>query len=121
MSTAADRRKRTNADGGLWSTAQDQATWIGAHVDPATRFREMHGPIEGSDVDIGGDAEISATDILVLDGKDERRTVTTVETTTSRAAKLVMMPMSIRQSNPSGAKTGSTNRPTRPATECSRA
>ena len=53
VSTAADRRKRTNADGGLWSTALDQATWIGAHVDPAGRFREMHGPIEGSDVEDG--------------------------------------------------------------------
>jgi len=29
---APDRRKRTNADGGLWSTVEDQATWLRAQL-----------------------------------------------------------------------------------------
>jgi len=47
---APDRRKRTMADGGLWSTVQDQLRWISAQVsDPA--WRVMHGPLPGSDAD----------------------------------------------------------------------
>jgi CubicO group peptidase (beta-lactamase class C family) len=49
VSRAADRRKRTTADGGLWSTAVDQAAWIAANVDPDTGLAEMHGPVGGSD------------------------------------------------------------------------
>jgi CubicO group peptidase (beta-lactamase class C family) len=48
----ADRRKRTNADGGLWSTAPDQAGWIRANLDaepPLPFLPEMHAVIPGSD------------------------------------------------------------------------
>ena len=48
---AEDRRKRTNADGGLWSSAADQAAWIAAHVEEGSRFGEMRGPIGGSERD----------------------------------------------------------------------
>jgi CubicO group peptidase (beta-lactamase class C family) len=47
-----DRRKRTNADGGLWSSALDQARWIRAQLDGARGapdLRRTHGPVEGSD------------------------------------------------------------------------
>jgi CubicO group peptidase (beta-lactamase class C family) len=46
---ARDRRKRTNADGGLWSTAEDHARWIAAHVADGSAFTEMHGPIDRAD------------------------------------------------------------------------
>jgi CubicO group peptidase (beta-lactamase class C family) len=51
---APDRRKRTNADGGLWSTAPDQARWIRAQLGVARGVPDltvMHGPLEGSDDD----------------------------------------------------------------------
>ena len=49
---AADRRKRTNADGGLWSTADDLATWIRAQLGEADvawtpTLAEMHVPGRG--------------------------------------------------------------------------
>jgi CubicO group peptidase (beta-lactamase class C family) len=53
VTPAADRRKRTNADGGLWSTAPDQAAWIASHLEPGSPFAEMLGPIDGSDGDGG--------------------------------------------------------------------
>ena len=43
---AQERRKRTNADGGLWSTVSDQATWIEAQIAEGSPFAEMHGPID---------------------------------------------------------------------------
>jgi CubicO group peptidase (beta-lactamase class C family) len=52
-SPAADRRKRTSADGGLWSSAADQATWIAAHLGDGSPWAEMHGPLRGSDDDGG--------------------------------------------------------------------
>ena len=51
----ADRRKRTNADGGLWSTALDQARWIRANLEaePSLPFlSEMQATLPGSDDDV---------------------------------------------------------------------
>ncbi|HSL10481.1 MAG TPA: serine hydrolase domain-containing protein [Actinomycetota bacterium] len=48
---APARRKRTNADGGLWSTALDQAAWIEAQLEGSIDgldLRAMHGPTPGS-------------------------------------------------------------------------
>ena len=53
VARAGDRRKRTNADGGLWSSAGDQATWIAAHLEDGSPFAEMVGPIVGSERDGG--------------------------------------------------------------------
>jgi CubicO group peptidase (beta-lactamase class C family) len=55
---APDRRKRTLADGGLWSTVEDQLAWIEAQLDgsrsPLARsLRAMHGPEPGTE-DGGG-------------------------------------------------------------------
>jgi CubicO group peptidase (beta-lactamase class C family) len=58
LRAAPDRRKRTLADGALWSTAADQVAWIRAQLgehalDLAPSLRAMHGPEAGT-TDGGG-------------------------------------------------------------------
>ncbi len=63
----------------------DLRTSVGSSVDTARNATLTAGggiTIVGSDVNVGGDADMTATDIIVAEGRNSRDTTTVVETTT---------------------------------------